>query len=68
MKYRALSASQVIVTCGAAAAAIVQFMLLLVPQKIEKKKQTSTKQKTLTVLLFVPLCHPYQNASASNLT
>lgn len=33
-----------------------------------KNKQTSTKQKTLNVLLFVPLCHPYQNANASNLT
>lgn len=42
MKYRALSASQVIVTCGrAAAAAIVQFMLLLVPQQIEKKTKTN---------------------------
>lgn len=72
MKYRALRSSQVIVTCGRAAAAIGQLMLLLVPQQIEKKNPNPNKpqqnKKTLNVLLFVPLCHTYQNANASNLT
>lgn len=54
MKYRALSASQVIVTCGAAAAAIVQFMLLLVPQKIEKKHKPQQNKKPWPCYF---LCH-----------